>query len=194
MAVLSAQDVLLDLPAPDAKRESDFERFLGEQRGALVGFLRHRAASEADAQDIAQESMVRLVRYRARQSVEAWKPLLYRIAINLVRDYARRQRSHNSDLHCSLEAEPHELVAEQPSQEQRLSDAQELLAIRDIILKLPSRCRQIYLLNRIEGMSYSQISQYCDISVKAVEKHIAKALRALRQGLGERGFGAFKEP
>ena len=42
---------------------------------------------------------------------------------------------------------------------------------------------QIYLLNRIEGMSYTEIADHCDISVKAVEKHISKALKLLRERL-----------
>jgi RNA polymerase sigma-70 factor (ECF subfamily) len=38
-------------------------------------------------------------------------------------------------------------------------------------------------LNRIEGMSYTEIAEHCGISVKAVEKHISKALRLLRERL-----------
>ena len=52
--------------------------------------------------------------------------------------------------------------------------------MRAAILQLPLRCRQVYLLNRIDGMSYPQIASHCDISVKAVEKHIGKALTMLR--------------
>jgi RNA polymerase sigma-70 factor (ECF subfamily) len=42
----------------------------------------------------------------------------------------------------------------------------------------------VYLLNRINGMSYAQIAQHCGISAKTVEKHIARALQGLRQELG----------
>lgn len=171
-----------------------FERFLAEQRETLVGFLRHRTASEADAQDAAQESMIRLLRYRDQQPAEAWKPLLYRIAINVAHDQARRQHSRRDEAHHSLGTGEDELPAELPTQEQRVADLQELAAIRELILCLPSRCRQIYLLNRIEGMSYSEIAVHCGISVKAVEKHVAKALAALRKGLGGRGLPAYQEP
>jgi RNA polymerase sigma factor (sigma-70 family) len=171
-----------------------FERFLSEQRDSLVGFLRHRTISEADAQDAAQESLVRLLRYREEQPAEAWKPLLYRIAINVTLDHARRQQSRCADRQESLNNRvADDLPGEEPSLEDQVCVQQELEAVRELILRLPARRREIYLLNRIEGLSYSEIAAHCAISVKAVEKQIAKALKSLRTGLGERGFDAYKE-
>lgn len=192
MVRVSADNVVPLARPVDAGTARRFEQFLAEQRDALVAFLRQRSACEADAQDAAQESMVRLMRYRGHQPVEAWKPLLYRIAINVAHDQKRRQHSRHSEAHHSLDAFDEELSADLPSQEQRVADLQELAAIRELILRLPERSRQIYLLNRIEGMSYSQIARHCGISVKAVEKHIAKALLHLRKGLGERGHAAYQ--
>lgn len=174
--------------------EAAFDRFLAEQREPLLGFLRHRTRSEADAQDVVQESMVRLLRYRDRQPEEAWKPLLYRIAVNVLHDHARRFNSRCGEGHESLGMEVENLPADEPSMEQRLSDQQELARIRSLILQLPTRCREIYLLNRIEGMSYSEIATHCGISVKAVEKQITKALAALRKGVGAASPDPFKEP
>ncbi|MBN8884502.1 MAG: RNA polymerase sigma factor [Rudaea sp.] len=187
------RNLLLLTPVADVDRARRFERFLAEQREALIGFLRHRTANETDAQDAAQESMVRLMRYRERQPAEAWKPLLYRIAINVAHDQARRQHGRREEAHHSIGEAEQELPSDQPLHEQRVADQQELQAIRELILRLPARCREVYLMNRIEGMSYSEIARHCGISDKAVEKHIAKALAALRRGLGERGLRAFKE-
>jgi RNA polymerase sigma factor (sigma-70 family) len=171
-----------------------FERFLSEQRDSLVGFLRHRTTNEADAQDAAQESLVRLLRYREEQPAEAWKPLLYRIAINVTLDQARRQQSRCADRQESLNNKvAEELPGEEPSLEDQVCVQQELAAVRELILRLPARRREIYLLNRIEGLSYSEIAAHCAISVKAVEKQITKALKSLRTGLGERGFDTYKE-
>jgi len=62
------------------------------------------------------------------------------------------------------------------------------VAVRAAVLRLPPRCREVYLLNRIEDMSYTEIARHCGISVKAVEKHIGKALSLLRVHLrGDNG-------
>lgn len=181
---------VLTLPA---RKGGAFDRFLIEQRESLLGFLRRRTVCEADAQDVAQESMVRLLRYRDQQPEEAWKPLLYRIAANVLHDQARRFRSRCGDSHEPLGENIENLPADEPPMEKRLSDQQELMLVRGLILQLPARCREIYLLNRIEGMSYSEIAGHCGISVKAVEKQITRALAMLRAGVGARGLDTFKE-
>lgn len=60
--------------------------------------------------------------------------------------------------------------------------------LRQALFTLPYRCREVYLLNRINGMSYAQIARHCGISAKTVEKHIACALRGLRKELGADAF------
>lgn len=166
-----------------------FEQFLREQRDALVGFLSRRTECREDAEDVAQESFARLMRYRESQPHEAWKPLLYRIASNVVSDQARLAQTRRADRHGAFEDELVEIAAESPEHDERVAHEQELAAIREAILQLPPRCQQVYLLNRLDGMSYSQVARHLGISVKAVEKHIAKALTALRGKLDARAFG-----
>ena len=166
----------------------DFDAFVRGQREGLVRFLRRRTPLEEDAQDLAQESLVRLMRYRGHAPT-AWAALLYRIAHNALNDRRRRAHSHREAQHSALDAEVAELASPEPSHEQRMATQQELAVLQGVLLGLPLRCRQIYLLNRIEGMSYTEIAGHCGISVKAVEKHISKALRLLRERLA-----AFNHP
>lgn len=159
-----------------------FERFLGEQRPMLIGYLRGRGISLDDAQDIAQESLYKLTRYRDLP-VEALKPLLYRIALNALHDARRRQSGMYQTSLSDMDLQAQDIQDEMPRPEQWAENREELARVRAAIALLPGRCREIYLLNRIEGMSYSQISRHCGISVKAVEKHIGKALSSLRKTL-----------
>lgn len=163
-----------------------FEAFVRDHRAMLVAYLGRRIG-EDDAQDIAQETMVRLMRYRA-QPVEQLRPLMYRIAINVIHDRGRRDATRQVFAHVSLDQDFVGLASLEPAHDQRIGHEQELALARAAILQLPERCRQVYLLNRIEGMSYSQIAQHCGISVKAVEKHIGKALGILRARLKEGGM------
>lgn len=159
-----------------------FEQFLSEQRPALIGFLHKRGVAPDDAQDVAQDAMLRLVRYRA-QPADVLRPLLYRIALNALNDHLRRSRSRQQAAHFSMDEVLHDPPSQDPEHERRVAGEQELQLARRIILQMPERCRQVYLLNRVNEMSYSQIARHCGISVKAVEKNIARALTLLRRGL-----------
>jgi RNA polymerase sigma-70 factor, ECF subfamily len=55
--------------------------------------------------------------------------------------------------------------------------------IHRLIDKLPPRCRQIFLLSRIEQLSYKEIAALMDLSPKTVENQIAIALKFLRDSL-----------
>lgn len=158
-----------------------FERFLGEERQPLVNFLRGHDVSLHDAQDIAQESLHKLTRYRD-VPLHALKPLLYRIALNTLCDLRRRESVQRRTVNASG-PDLLDLPTEVLQPEQWAEHREELVRVRGAIERLPERCRQVYLLNRIEGMSYSQISAHQGISVKAVEKQISRALTLLRQAL-----------
>ena len=169
--------------APEAVSIHDtFERFLGEQSPALVGYLRGHGVAQEDAQDIAQESLHKLTRYRGLPP-HVLKALLYRIALNTLHDARRREATVRHGSLLNQDARILEIPDESPQPEQWFEHREELARVRDAVDRLPARCREVYLLNRIDGMSYSEISRHCGISVKAVEKHIAKALSSLRQQL-----------
>ena len=165
-----------------ADEADEFDGFVRSQRDGLVRFLQRRTRSADDAEDLAQESFTRLMRYRGH-APDSWAGLLYRIAVNALHDRGRRSVSRFDAQHVSLDDAAGELPNEEPSHEQRTATEQELVALQRALLRLPDRCREVYLLNRIEGMSYTEIAEHCGISVKAVEKHVSRALRLLRERL-----------
>lgn len=164
--------------------DQGFDSFLREEREALVGFLRNRTATEEDAQDAAQESLARLVRYRESQPQESWKALLYRIAVNIANDQSRYRQRRQTGNHVPLDQAEFVLHSDDPPMDELLIQRQELARIGAVIERLPPRCREIYLLSRIEGMKNAEIARHCAISLKAVEKHMTRAMAAVRQALG----------
>ncbi|MBN8800660.1 MAG: RNA polymerase sigma factor [Stenotrophomonas acidaminiphila] len=142
---------------------------------------------KSDAEDIAQDCMERLIRYREHPHAEL-KLLLYRIARNRLAD---RGRSPHAAPHLPLAEQdlPSEAPFSTPGPLRQAESGQMLNALRQALLKLPERCREVYLLNRITGMSYSQIARHRGITAKTVEKHVARALQGLRRELGADAFG-----
>lgn len=175
----------LEAPEQDIGPETTgiFEQFFREQYQALLLFLRRRSQSAEDAEDAAQESLSRFMRYVQTEPQEAWKPILYRIAINVVADRGRRSLSHETAKHVSFN--DLDLESDQPNAEDEASRAQELLLLRNAILALPPKCQQVYLLKRFKGMTNAAVAKHCGISVKMVEKHTANAILHIRQRLGQ---------
>lgn len=166
---------------PGATAAPDFDAFLRASRGELLKHLRAHLPSDADAQDAAQESLVRLLRYRD-EAASAWRPLLYRIGTNVVAEFYRRRGSHHAEQHVPLETVP--LVSETVEHEERIERRQRKALLRAAILALPPRSRQIYLLSRVDGLSYAQIAKRCGISVKAVEKSLSRAIASIAAHVG----------
>lgn len=52
--------------------------------------------------------------------------------------------------------------------------------LQEAMDNLPPKCREVFVLSRVSGLTYQQISETLDISVKTVENHMGKALRILR--------------
>ena len=96
---------------------------------------------------------------------------------------ADRGRSPQSRPHLSLaEHEGHdEPTSPSPDPLRQAESGQMLSLLRQALFKLPERAREVYLLNRITGMSYTQIARHCGITAKTVEKHIAKGMRLLAE-------------
>lgn len=161
--------------APDAVRS--FEAFLSEQQAALTGFLRRRLPTEEDAQDVAQESALRMLRYRDTEPPQAWKPLLYRVATNIACDHARRRAAHHVSDHVPLEHE--ELICSAAQPQQALEHAEEMTVLEQALLQLSPKCRQVFLLHRMEGQTYAQIARHFGFSESMVHKYISRALATL---------------
>jgi len=186
MGSLSHLAAEVEDPGAAVTEPQTFEEFFDGNRRALASYLRRRMSTEADVQDVVQESYVRILSYGYGCSRPAvvWKALLYRIATNLVHSRGRMDKSHNKAGHCSVE--DIDLLSEEPSQERIVAAQQELTIVRQTILDMTPKCRKVFLLSRTHRKTYPEIAEICGISVKMVEKHISQALSALRRELGGR--------
>jgi len=162
-----------------------FEAAFREHHASLLRYVRRRVGSEADAHDITQEAYLSLLRYRENQDLSSLKALLFRIATNLLGMRARTARTRFWALHRPLDEELEALSSEAPSQEQRLFDEQQLEQLMKVIHSLPRKCQQVFVLSRFHDMTYPEIAARCGITVKMVEKHIAKALDNCRTKVGD---------
>jgi RNA polymerase sigma-70 factor (ECF subfamily) len=153
---------------------------------SILRFLRRRGATPDDALDMAQDAYVRFLKYEGATTIESPSAMLFRIAGNIAADHGRAAASLRRRV-CSFDADAHaaEIASEHPSPERALDAEQIMAAVRLAIEALSPQCRNVFLLSRLDGFTYSEIAARCHISVKTVEKHVSRALRVCaEQGAG----------
>jgi RNA polymerase sigma factor (sigma-70 family) len=137
----------------------------------LRRFVRARLTNRQDAEDVIQDAYLRVLRYSAENVVENREQLLFSAARNLAVDSLRRRRAREKTaVEFSVLA-----AADWPASDEVVDAKQRLAHVEAAIASLPARCREVFLMHRIDGQSYSRIAARAGISVSAVEKHIARA-------------------
>jgi RNA polymerase sigma factor (sigma-70 family) len=133
-----------------------------------------RAVGGADgAEDLLNSAFVRLTEYRMHNPVDNPAAFLVRTATNLAVDERRRvQVRRESPVDVS---EMLDISDRQPLHTEVLAAQERLERILSALETLGPRTREIFLLHRLDGLKYREIATRLDITVSAVEKHIAKA-------------------
>lgn len=126
-----------------------------------------RRYGASDAEDLFQETWLRMMPYQAANDVRHPKALLLRIAANLAADrFGRRaKRGRLAEEVGKLDGWGMELPAQ--------TDA---VLARQLVLGLPQPLRDVFVLSRVGGLSNSQIAEQLGISPKTVEWRMTKAL------------------
>lgn len=174
MTALAAAQVS---PAP--RRADSLLALVWPHVGELRGYLRRRLpASEVD--DVVQDIFMRLVHRGEGAVVQHPRRYIFQVATAALIDRHRYAKSRCGPLHCELldaELPPDEL-----SPDRFLAAREDVQAAQRILQTLPDRTRQILIAVKVEGESLKAVAARHQISVSAVEKHLMRALRALREG------------
>ena len=164
-------------------RDVDVDAFVRENHADLLNFFRHRLAQSQDAADLAQESWSRLMRYRQDQPPASLRSLLFTIARNVLKNHWRW--SSLRQLEQSTDFTGLDVASEVPGVERQWQARRYLESLEATVAGMPDKRRTVFLLSRVEGLSNAQVAQRCGISVKMVEKHLAKAIIQCRTQVGD---------
>ncbi|MBO9602712.1 MAG: sigma-70 family RNA polymerase sigma factor [Novosphingobium sp.] len=176
------------------EREGGLVAVLQAHRGELLRFLAARSGDPAGAEDLLQELWLKASRQPGGPIADP-RAYLYRMANNLVLDTLRaRQRGMTRDRNWLQEdgggdtAPEHRLDPALPA-DQAIARAQEIALLRQAIAALPPGAREALRLFRFEGKPQAEIAEIMGISRSGVEKHLAAAMRHLRNSLADCGSG-----
>lgn len=146
-------------------------------RPRLVASAHSRLGSRAIAEELVQDSWLRLETARDTTSVENPAGFIVQVVNNAVRDHFRKERRRSD-----IDAEIHDLLWEQHddlSPERALIGRENLRAVQSALDELPEKTRRIFLMNRIDAVPHRKIAEMLDMSDEAVYYHIRRALEHL---------------
>ena len=151
-----------------------------EHHRRLEALVRKSVRNQETAADIVQDVFVRALAAGPRATAEDDRNVLYASARNAAIEHHRRENRRAELISSVL---PEQMPVSTPSAEAGLEAREALSALDEALAALSPRCRDIFLMRRVDGLSNKEIACLQGISVNSVEKHIARALRHCQASL-----------
>jgi RNA polymerase sigma-70 factor (ECF subfamily) len=140
-----------------------------KQRVSLVWSARRIVGNADAAEDIAQESYLRARRALEIGQIEHIEAFLHQAVRNLALDHLRmRSVRLRFERYDAAAADIENVAADAPSSEDALVHRERLRRLEDALNGLPDRARRIWILNRLEGLSYPEIAARLGVSAGTV--------------------------
>ncbi|HKI88663.1 MAG TPA: RNA polymerase sigma-70 factor [Draconibacterium sp.] len=160
--------------------ESWFKNVFDENYEYIRNYLFYLSGDIELAEDLVQDVFLKLWEKKSSVKNESVRAFLFTIARN---DFLKSRRQNNYDLKFrstyfdQVENKSPEYLMELKEFDQRLQKT---------IAGMPEKCRTVYLMSRIDELTYSEIAENLNVSVKAIEKQMSKALQIMQKELGRK--------
>ena len=167
-------------------KEQVFKRIFKSFYGKMLYYAMEFVPDKEVAKEIVQDAFLTLWEKKKTLSENTNIPsYLYVIIRNQCLNHLKRikveSRFHNYSVEMARQNELNLAALEDEVSEKLIvSELEERVA--EIIESLPDQCRRVFKMSRHEGLTYKQIADKLNISVKAVEGNISRALRQLYNG------------
>jgi RNA polymerase sigma-70 factor (ECF subfamily) len=165
----------------NAKADSppDNPGLVAQMRPALVRFFKRKTGSAVEAEDLAQDVLVRVLAHTNWKTPGEAKGYIFRTAINRWHDRHRRNGAHGTSVAWNEEAIG-ELGTQNPP-ERVVIVMEELGQIARALEEMNVRTRTVLMLIRLEQMKAATVADMLGISLSAVNKHLAKGIARLAE-------------
>lgn len=185
----------VDMRAMVGGEETALNRIMDRHGEKLFHFLVRLLNNEAEAEDVAQETFVRVFQHRSKydpgRKLATW---LYTIAANLARNRLRTMSRHPA---VSLDATTDDgsqnlsevIPAGDATPAESLASEENAAAVREAIAALPENLRTPLLLAEYEDMAVGEIARVIGTSLKAAESRLYRARQLLREYFAQAGVG-----
>lgn len=158
----------------DSDEKEWFKNVFEEHYDYLRNYIYYLSGDVVLAEDLSQDAFMQIWEERQKLKAETFRAYLFTITRNNYFKHYRRKTVKLNFINSLLNEsnlESPEFILELKEFDNQLQRA---------ISALPDKTRAVFLMSRIDSMSYNEIANNLNVSIKAVEKHITKALKLLK--------------
>lgn len=163
----------------------NFKQLFREQLDNLLQRLHSKTQDQDLSMDVVQDAFVRMMDLQRRSGgdmdIRNSAAYLHGTANNVLSDYYRHQTAIKTELFANDQM--NDLCESVPSAEDVVMHQQRLQHVRAAVMGLPVRSRQVFQLCRLQDKTYAEAAAHLNISVSAVQKHLALALNYMTDHL-----------
>lgn len=167
----------------DYMDERLLKRFVESYSNDLLYYAQYLVRSREEAEEVVSDVFFEVWQNRDTineiKNIKAW---LLTITHNKAVSCLRKKEHSNSSVSWD-EMGDNVLPANLQTPDEQLISREEMERINAIINNLPPRCRQVFILAKIEKLLYKEIAEILGISVKTINIHVAKALELISKAL-----------
>lgn len=175
----------------DEARRAWFRREVIPLEPVLRACAKRLSHGSDEAEDLLHDVFARLMTYAGWREIESARAFALTVMKNNVIHAARRRKIVS--IHVIAELDGIGVADDMPGADRVLEARDELRLLSELIRRLPPKCRQVFTLHKIYGLSHAQIAVRLGLSVSTVEKHVIKGLRFCSEHLLN-GHGALSRP
>lgn len=157
---------------------SSLRQLFDQQFEPLCRFLAYYTTDRMIIEEVVQCVFVKLWEDRDVLQIESVKTYLYTSARNRMYNYIRDEKRRHTMLEQWVQSETEKNYGEDCFDIDEFSQR-----VQNAINNLPDKCRNIFVLSKKENLTYKQIAEHLNISVKTVETQMGIALRKIREQL-----------
>ena len=155
--------------------KEDFKIIFDELYQPIRNYIYYKTIDMELSEDLAQDTFLKVWEKRNEVRIDSIKSLLYKIAENLAVNSHKKQevrfRFNSNHVQNNNNETPEYIM--------RLKEFDEV--VQKALAGLTDACREVFLMNRIDGLKYHEIAERLNISPKDVEKRMGRAIEELRQ-------------
>jgi RNA polymerase sigma-70 factor (ECF subfamily) len=161
--------------------------YLENEKG-LRKYVSRLCARPQDVDDLLQETFLKGFASELKVDITHPKAFLFKVATNLALMDRRKKKAKPAEFLEDFGGSDIVLDESQIAADSWIDGRRKLALFAKAVAHLTPQCRRAFLLRRIEGLQYKQIADRMNISVSAVEKHVANGLLKCNAYLRAQGY------